>query len=78
MPPLRGRCACACTVFRTNAARVPKSDFDRIEYLLRQGKKQLKVATMPGVTAFNFELPRDTVATAAGGVGGGNGRGSGT
>lgn len=35
--------------FRRQAASVSRSDFKKIEYLLRQGDKQIKLLNMPGV-----------------------------
>lgn len=39
----------AAQEFRRQATSVARSDFKRIEYLLRQGDKQLKLLNMPGV-----------------------------
>lgn len=35
--------------FRRQATSVTRSDFKRIEYLIRQGDKQIKLLNMPGV-----------------------------
>lgn len=35
--------------FRRQANSVSRSDFQKIEYLLRQGDKQIKLMNMPGV-----------------------------
>jgi succinate dehydrogenase assembly factor 1 len=40
--------------FRKAASTVDKLDIQRIEFLLRQGKKKSKSYTMAGVTAFDF------------------------
>ena len=37
--------------FRESAAAVKRSEFKRIEFLLRQGHKRLKLLSMPGVTS---------------------------
>lgn len=38
--------------FRDNATRVKRSDFTKIEYLVRTGKQKLKNATRPGAAGF--------------------------
>ena len=38
----------ARTQFRRDAASVKRSDFQKIEFLLRHGKKQLRYFDMPG------------------------------
>jgi hypothetical protein len=43
--------------FREKAARVDRLDFQRIEWLLRQGRKRVDTASMPGVSGFNT-VPR--------------------
>jgi hypothetical protein len=35
--------------FRRQSASVARSDFKKIEFLLRQGDKQIKLLNMPGV-----------------------------
>jgi Complex 1 protein (LYR family) len=39
----------AASEFRKQAKSVPKSDFRRIEYMIRKGEKHLKLLKMPGV-----------------------------
>ena len=36
--------------FRTDAANVGRREFQRIEFMLREGHKKLKLLRMPGVT----------------------------
>ena len=36
--------------FRTDAANVGRREFQRIEFMLREGHKKLKLMQMPGVT----------------------------
>jgi|UPI000581A20E hypothetical protein len=40
----------AVSEFRKQAASVKRSDFKKIEYMMRKGEKQLKLLQMPGVT----------------------------
>jgi succinate dehydrogenase assembly factor 1 len=40
----------AAAEFRRQAATVKRSDFKKIEYLIRKGEKQVKLLSMPGVT----------------------------
>jgi succinate dehydrogenase assembly factor 1 len=39
----------AAAEFRRQAASVKRSDFKKIEYMLRKGEKQIKLLQMPGV-----------------------------
>lgn len=39
----------ACREFRRQASQAKRSDFKRIEYMIRKGEKQLKLLNMPGV-----------------------------
>jgi succinate dehydrogenase assembly factor 1 len=39
----------AAAEFRKQAAAAKRSDFKKIEYLIRKGEKQLKLLRMPGV-----------------------------
>lgn len=39
----------AAAEFRRQAATVKRSDFKKIEYLIRKGDKQVKLLNMPGV-----------------------------
>lgn len=36
--------------FRRQAAQTKRSDFKRIEHMIRKGEKQIKILRMPGVT----------------------------
>lgn len=40
----------AAAEFRRQASSVQRSDFKKIEYMLRKGEKQLKLLRMPGVS----------------------------
>lgn len=42
----------ACQEFRRQAMQVKRSDFKRIEHMIRKGDKQLKLLQMPGVQHF--------------------------
>ena len=42
------------TEFRQGAVSVEKLDIQRIEHMIRQARKQVKICTMPGVSGFNF------------------------
>ena len=39
----------ACQEFRRQTNQVKRSDFKRIEYMIRKGEKHLKLLQMPGV-----------------------------
>lgn len=39
----------AASEFRRQAASTPRSDFKKIEYMIRKGDKQIKLLSMPGV-----------------------------
>jgi hypothetical protein len=39
----------ACVEFRRQSNQVKRSDFKRIEYMIRKGEKHLKLMQMPGV-----------------------------
>ena len=41
--------AYACKEFRRQASQVKRSDFKRIEHMIRKGEKHLKLLKMPGV-----------------------------
>jgi hypothetical protein len=41
--------AYAASEFRRQAASTPRSDFKKIEYMIRKGDKQIKLLNMPGV-----------------------------
>lgn len=45
--------ACACALAIAQATEVKKTDFQRIEFLLRQGQKKLKVLAHADVTGFS-------------------------
>ena len=47
--PVRSSTQYAATEFRRQAESVKKSDFKRVEYMIRKGEKQVKLMQMPGV-----------------------------
>jgi succinate dehydrogenase assembly factor 1 len=49
--------AFARTEFRSKARSVDKLDIQRIEFLIRQGKKKLDLVGMEGVSGFAAALP---------------------
>jgi hypothetical protein len=48
-PPSSTTTAFAAQEFRRQAAMVKRSDFKKVEYMLRKGDKQIKLLQMPGV-----------------------------
>jgi hypothetical protein len=46
--------------FRRNAKAVKRTDIGRIEHLMRQTHRQLKVVRMPGVVGFDFGTTKTT------------------
>ena len=43
----------AASEFRRQASSVKRSDFKRIEYMIRKGQKQIKLMQMPGVQSIH-------------------------
>lgn len=61
LPTSEGALAAATFVrseFRAKAFGVEKMDFQRVEHLIRHGKKQLEAMTAPGVNITGFSVRR--------------------